>query len=200
MATMTFKEFRDIKFNTPPWDHAYNPLGFRAPVPGMSDISAHLPFIEYMAYQCDHCTEFGTRDCYSTAALISGCKGKVVSYDLDISNTVRQLAALDLPCDWNFGQADTIAPGFEINETDLLFIDTLHTYGQVRDELSHHAYKVNKYIIFHDTYSHGVRSLDIPGEEGILKAINEFLASNLEWENVYEVQFNHGLIMIERHT
>lgn len=200
MEEITFNQFRDARFNTRPWDYPYNALGFKEATQGSSDISAHLPFIEYIAYKCNHCTEFGTRDCFSTAALISGCKGTVISYDLNIGGTVQQLAAIkELPCDWRFVQVDTLEPAFEIDRTDLLFIDTLHTYNQVKGELAKHAHKVNKYIMFHDTYSHGIRSLDIPGEEGILRAITEFLDQNNEWELIYEVRFNHGLIMVEKH-
>ncbi len=198
METITFKKFKEDRYKTRPWDYGYNSLGFKEPIPGCSDISAHLPFIEYIASRCAHCTEFGTRDCFSTSALIAGCPGKVVSYDLNIGGNVQQLASLELPCDWRFIQVNTLAEGFEIDFTDLLFVDTLHTYNQVKGELAQHAHNVGHYIMFHDTYSHGIRSLDVQGEEGIMRAIEEFLVEHPEWKNVYQVQFNHGLIMLEK--
>lgn len=198
---MTFEELKLIKYKTRPWDYPYNRLGFmfnRPSEPGCSDISAHLPFIEYMASQCNVCTEFGTRDCFSTVALLAGCKKTVYSYDLDITYAAKELSSLNLPCYWKLCRANTIEPSFEIEQTDLLFVDTLHTYKQVKQELSQHHTKVNKYIMFHDTFSHGNMSLDVPGEEGIMKAINEFLIENSEWRIVYKVEFNHGLIMVEK--
>ena len=87
----------------------------------------------------------------------------------------------------------------DIKETDMLFIDTLHTYQQVKGELRF-ANKVRKYIAFHDTWSHGVGSRDIVGEPGITNAINEFLVKYPEWKKIYEVNFNHGLIILEKVT
>ena len=39
----------------------------------------------------------------------------------------------------------------EIEETDLLFIDTEHTYSQLLNELTLHGDKARKYIVLHDT-------------------------------------------------
>jgi hypothetical protein len=147
-------------------------------------------------------TEFGTRGCYSTSAFLSGCPEKVTSYDLHWNKDIDYLYGLaeekKLPSYWRFIQGDTLKVP-PIEETDLLFIDTLHTYDQVIGELNRHASKVTKYLVFHDTsiYSQGVTSVDRPNEAGILKAIDEFINNNVKWEEVYRVEYNHGLLVLE---
>jgi hypothetical protein len=60
------------------------------------------------------------------------------------------------------------------------------------------ATQVKKYIGFHDTYSQGAESLDIPGRLGINYAINEFLENNDEWRIKEKFLNNNGLLIIER--
>lgn len=182
---MSFNAFWQRRYSTPPYDLHHNPFGFKH---GMgSDISAHLPFLEFLARQCYHITEFGTRGCCSTSAFIKGCKGKVVSYDIETRSDIENLKQLHLPCEWEFHLQSTIDPNLDIEETDLLFIDTDHTYEQVKQELELHGNKVKKYIVFHDTYSFSK----------IIPAIDEFLATHPQWKVTYNVIFNHGLMVIE---
>jgi hypothetical protein len=186
----TFEEFKQERYQEAPYDLASNPYGFNRL--GGSDISAHLPFLEYLAGQCSIITEFGTRDCYSTAAFIAGCypwpTGTVYSYDVITTPAIEELNKLELPCNWIFNKHSSIQEGFKIRPSDLLFIDTDHTYEQVQAELQH-ASLVKKYIVFHDTFSF----------PAIVPAINEFLdKSKGEWKKVYEVKFNHGLTVLER--
>ena len=201
---MKFREFRESRYNTPPYDFKENKTGFafHQNRPGYSDISAHLPLLEYLASKCNHGTEFGTRDGCSTCAFISGLlrsQGSLVSFDVEIPSFIddfKSMAGLD--CSWEFRQKNTIDEDFKIDRTDLLFIDSLHTYQQVKNELRLHAKMVDKFIVFHDTYSHGKLSKDVEGSEGILRAITEFVSSQSEWEEVYNVDFNHGLIVLEK--
>lgn len=199
-----FEAFRKERYEKPPWDHDRNPVGFKAEIPKVSsDISAHLPMLEYLAKQVYAVTEFGTRGCYSTSAFLSGCRGKVKSYDLHWNKDIDHLYDLSqqgkLPCKWSFEQGDTLKVK-PIEPTDMLFIDTLHTYGQVIGELNRHAHNVKKYLAFHDTsiYSQGTVSVDRPDEDGILKAVNQFMERRPEWEEVYRVEYNHGLLVLER--
>ena len=81
---MEFKEFKRVRYETPAFDFAENKLGFafHKNQPGYSDISAHLPLLEYLASKCIHITEFGTRDGFSTCAFMSGlqkAQGKLVN-------------------------------------------------------------------------------------------------------------------------
>ena len=200
----TFKEFKQDKYKAPPYDFMGNHKGFafHRNAPGYSDIAAHLPLLEYLGSKCKHITEFGTRDGFSTSAFIAGLSknggGKLVSCDIQIPSFLEFFDSIELPCLWQFIQRSTVDPSLEIEETDLLFVDSLHTYSQVKSELELHSGKVAKNIAFHDTYSHGKFSRDVEGEEGILKSINEFLETNQQWEKVYDVDFNHGLIVLEK--
>lgn len=183
---MTFNDFLQQRLQYVPYDFPKNQFGFKAT--HGSDMSAHMPLLMFLAKECNHITEFGTRECYSTSAFIASCKGIVVSYDININNDIIILQNLELPCQWKFYQQSTIDPNLQIEQTDILLIDTDHTYVQVKEELKLHASRINKYIIFHDTYSF----------PEIVPAIIEFLNTNINWKIVYNVQFNHGLIIIEK--
>jgi hypothetical protein len=58
----------------------------------------------------------------------------------------------DLGINFEFKIADSLKE--EIETTDLLFIDTYHTYIHCLLELEKHEKNVNKYIILHDTAPH----------------------------------------------
>lgn len=166
-----------------------------------SDIVLHLPVIEYFASRVRHCTELGVREGHSTVALLSGCKGRVASYDIERSPIVDLLDAIQLPCEWVFHRADTGDPRLQIEETDFLFIDTLHTYEHVSKELALHARLARKYLGFHDTYTCGKFDLSGPDPSvvGILPAISEFLARYPnEYRVVYETNVNNGMVIYER--
>jgi hypothetical protein len=49
----------------------------------------------------------------------------------------------------NFNIGNTLE--VDIDETDMLFIDTLHNGDQLEKELERSASKVKKFIAFHDT-------------------------------------------------
>lgn len=204
MKYTEFEAFKKARYEKPPWDHIDNPVGFPPEqLNYSSDISAHLPFLEYLASKVHSVTEFGTRGCYSTSAFLSGCRGEVHSYDLNRNSDIDYLVSLanhgKLPCKWFFQQGDTLNIN-PIELTDMLFIDTLHTYAQVIGELNRHAHNVTTFIAFHDTsiYSQGTVSVDRPNEDGILKAIDEFVSNNPEWKEVYKVEYNHGLLVLEK--
>jgi hypothetical protein len=96
--------------------------------------------------------------------------------------------------------------GFEIEETDFLFIDTLHAYAQLKKELEMHALKAKKFIAFHDTVSYGERDEDnYTGviqkkheKQGLNAAINEFLESNPQWSIEEVFTNNNGLTVLKR--
>lgn len=166
-----------------------------------SDISAHLPMLHFLALHVESIVEIGVRNCYSTSAFLLA-KKELWSIDLNTSPVIDVLKTENLP-NWHFIQGDSTSsevvsqlPGF----FDMLFIDGLHTYNQVKKELKTYHKSVNKFIAFHDTalHSQGKYSRDIVGQTGILPTIDEFLMDNPEWRIVYSVEFNHGLTVLER--
>lgn len=123
-----------------------------------TDIIEHLPTLVKLSQECSRITEMGVRDCVSTWAFIEGLKktkGKLVSIDLNYppkeNLALVEKVCKDLEIKFEFRQGDTRK--IEIEETDLLFIDTNHTYAHLADELALHKNKTKKYLVFHDTES-----------------------------------------------
>lgn len=177
---MTLQEIYETKCTTP------------------SDINEHLPVLKEYAEKCTHVTEFGVRDVVSTYALINGNPKTMRSYDINpvenhgISREFLTQLALDNGVDFEFKVGDTRE--IEIEETELLFIDTWHIYEQVKKELEVHSSKVSKYLIFHDTTTFG--SVGENGEVGLWPAIEEFLEKNSNWEIKEKLENNNGLTIL----
>jgi hypothetical protein len=163
-----------------------------------SDINEHLPVLKEYAEKCNHITEFGVRDVVSTYALMSGKPKILRSYDISpVENhgTSREYLtqlAVDNGVDFEFNVGDTRE--IEIEETDLLFIDTWHVYEQVKKELEIHSSKVKKYLIFHDTTTFG--SVGENGGVGLWPAIEEFLNENSNWVIEKKLDNNNGLTIL----
>jgi hypothetical protein len=166
-----------------------------------TDINEHLPVL--MAYACEssHITELGVRSGESSLAFLFAClyaKGR------------RALRSYDIVPDWtaaaNFAKArkdgadaqyiigDSLK--IEIEETDLLFIDTKHSFDQLRDELKRHAGKVRKWIILHDTYTYGLKTGE--DDKGLLSAVIGFLIDNPQWKFHAYFTNNNGLTILKR--
>lgn len=166
-----------------------------------SDISAHLPLLHFLAHQSKTIVEIGVRDCYSTVAFLLAEKD-LWSIDLNSSPTIDILLEEKLP-NWTFIQGDSIAVhNHQLlpSSFDLLFIDGLHTADQVKAEINTYAGNVKKFIAFHDSaiHSQGLYSRDEQGKDGILAPIYEFVENHPEWKIVYQCEFNHGLLIIQR--
>ena len=128
-----------------------------------SDINEHIPTIIKYGQECNHITEMGVRGVLSTWAwLASAPKDKFIAYDLynpskwggDIQSVIDVANAYNI--NFEFIEADVLK--IDIEETDLLFIDTWHHYNQLQAELTKHSCKVKKYICFHDTTSYAHHS------------------------------------------
>jgi hypothetical protein len=178
-----------------------------------SDINEHLPTLKKYASECDHITEMGVRWVVSTFALLEGNPKTLISIDIldprtniewnSKFNSKERLETIISSCNnsninYKFILGDTRA--LEIEKTDLLFIDTLHDYEQLKCELKLHADKVKKYIIFHDTVSFRNKneSGTVGEKNGLYPAIEEFLSENAHWV-VHEVFTNcNGLTVLKR--
>ena len=165
-----------------------------------SDINEHLIVLRYYADQCIHVTELGVRAGVSTWAFLSSMAERVVSVDVnhpnDYGGSLQEMrdASAEAEMDFTFILADDLS--IELEETDLLFIDTLHTYGHLKKELELHAIKARKYIIFHDTAQYAQVGVD--GGKGIWPAIEEFLADNTQWIIKEAHDNNNGLLILEK--
>lgn len=167
-----------------------------------SDINEHLPILKDLANECDHITEMGVRTGVSTRAFLLS-NAKLISYDLVADQKVVELIneARTAGKDATFIKADVLQ--IEIEETDLLFIDTWHEYKQLKQELTRHANKARKYIAFHDTNTYGLKNEGGDNgqqTQGLLPAIIEFLIENRNWQFKMLRTNNNGLTVIERIT
>src|SRR3990167_1932916 len=156
-----------------------------------SDINEHLPTLKKYALLCDTIVELGVRGMVSTWALLAGFPLQMASIDIvdpkehgadiqEAKNIAKNEGIL-----WDFLKMSSL--DFKFRRTDLLFIDTIHSYEQLIQELKLHSPHTTKYIIMHDT--------NFPEMQ---KAINEFLTNNNDWK-VKEVLTNMtGLTVLQR--
>ena len=165
-----------------------------------SDINEHLPTLKKYAEECDHITEMGVRWVVSTFAFMMGKPKKLISIDIDPveKHGIQTIDLITLAktagVEFEFVLGDTTE--IEIEETDFLFIDTLHTYTQLKKELALHPSKVKKYIGFHDTTTFA--QVGEYKEVGLWPAIEEFLNSNPEWVIAEKFENNNGLTILKR--
>lgn len=163
-----------------------------------SDIHKHLPILHGLANACSHVTEFGVRSGQSSRALLSSRSQHFRMYDIEEHEKVVQIVNFCQQggMDVEYHIQDVL--GIEIEPTELLFIDTLHTYDQLKAELARHSWKVSRFIAFHDTHTFGL--MDEPGYPGpgLLPAILEFLAREPSWSMWYHSVDNNGFTVIKR--
>jgi hypothetical protein len=187
-----------------------------------SDIHEHLPKLRELASQCEHVTEFGLRNADgSTIALLAGLahsKAKhrtLVSWDLDpralISTNAMHLRSMadEAGVRWQLRCGDTRE--IIIESTDLLFIDTYHTFAQLRAELERHASVardlangnksvVRRWLAFHDTETFGYLGED-GTDPGLVMAIRHFQKTNFpRWQLLYDNRNCNGLSVLRRVT
>jgi hypothetical protein len=177
-----------------------------------SDINEHMPTIIKYGSECETITEMGVRGIFSTWGWLACGPKKLTCYDLhdpakwggDIQSVYDTAEAYDL--NFEFKIADVLK--IEIEQTDLLFIDTWHAYDQLKQELKLHSGKVNKYICFHDTTSFEFEDETNEHEntwegkssgKGIWPAIEEFLEENkTEWVLEKRFKNNNGFTIIKK--
>lgn len=157
------------------------------------DILEHMPTLRRLADGCASVVEFGTRTGNSTIAFLASRARRVDSYDI-------AEVCLFLPDDcaerWTFHRNDTSTLA-DIPGCDMLFIDTLHSYGQVKAELRH-AGRVARFLVFHDTVTFGSHDENHTQGPGICSAVFEFLARHPEWRVSEHYSHNNGLTVLAR--
>ena len=182
---------------------------------GIVDINEHLPTLRSYASRCNHVTEMGVRFAISTHAFLIAKPKKTVSIDLNYhffepyEKSINDFASI---CETPFQFIENDVLKIDIEQTDLLFIDTLHTYHQLLSELNRHEKNVNKWIILHDTvtfahedeefYQNGKISENVAfikkEKTGLKPAIEDFLKNNKNWKIEKEYINNNGLTILKR--
>ena len=195
-----------------------------------SDINEHLETLRNYAKECDVIVEMGVCHAVSTWAFLEGMRlrkqekenmeksQQLLSIDINHVPDIEFVAkeAKKMGIKFKFIQQSSLDIDIPSN-TNLLFIDTWHVYGQLKRELEKHHRNVSKYIIMHDTevdkikgeclrvkadpVEEGLKS-GIPADEvskGLGFAIVEFLETyKEEWRVFMHYPYNNGLTVLER--
>ncbi len=174
------------------------------------DINEHLPTLKSYSEKYNHITEMGVRWGSSTIAFLEGGTSKLISYDIQITNEIKHIINLSktIETEFIFNEQDTLS--IDIETTDVLFIDTLHTYNQLYNELIKHSEKVKQHILLHDTvsfrekdevlYNHAsdlVKNIK-NNKKGLYAAVIDFISTNVDWYIEKEYVNNNGLMVLSR--
>lgn len=166
-----------------------------------SDIQDALPHLKRFASECRHVTEFGIRTAVSTTALLAAQPDTLISYDIGLQlSYLQELDRVKGRTNFQYRKGDTRE--IDIEPTNLLFIDTHHSYAQLSEELARHAGKVTTYLVFHDTWH--FRFIDEDGPNvltrlhGLWPPIQEMLDRERCWEIVFELNSGFGLTVLKR--
>lgn len=171
----------------------------------LQDIQKHLPTLTDYAGEVHSAMEFGCRSGNSTTAILRGLPVNGTLFSVDINLCPREEAILQACKEdskkWFFmHMRSVLATHIDV---ELLFIDALHTYEDVRNELqvaSTYA-KSLRYIIFHDTELFGWFGQTTRGKpgSGILPAILSFMYNTPHrWYVDYYTRECCGLLVLKR--
>ncbi len=171
-----------------------------------SDMHYHISKLKEYSSKVDTIIDFGIKDMTSSWGLLAGIPKYMRSYDLYYPQVEGMLdtfytVAKDNNVNYEFNIQNTI--DFIIEPIDFLFIDSLHTYSHLKQELLIHANKVNTYIGFHDTqlFAHcGQQNSDcnFKNSKGLLDAIREFMLKNKDWNIDYHTDNCNGLTILKK--
>jgi len=162
-----------------------------------SDINENVHILYDLAKECKTVVEMGVRTGVSTRAFLNA-DVELLAFDLFIDSRVYDLFDKAKKAGKKVQYIKEDVLNIEIEETDLLFIDTYHTYDQLRKELQLHGNKAKKYIAFHDTHTFGLKGEDGKDQKGLMTAIIEFMIENPHWKFKINRTNNNGLMVIER--
>jgi tetratricopeptide (TPR) repeat protein len=138
-----------------------------------SDLQEYLPVLHGLARECKHITDAGTGQGLAALAFLWAQPERLLCLDVVHSPEVERLAALAGQTRFEFRRADTMTA--DIEETDLLFLDTKHDASQLHEELRRHAGKVRKYLVLHGTTAYATKG-ESPRDSGIWPVVEEFLS------------------------
>jgi hypothetical protein len=185
-----------------------------------SDINEHIPLLKKLSSECSTVVEIGLRSVVSTWGLLEGLaesSSKKKTYvGIDLCAPIQ--AKLDMAkclaennkIEFNFIEENSMYA--EIDQTDLLFIDSLHTYAHLTYELERYSGRVTKYIAMHDTsapwgdmddslyygnYSEYPKYID-KTKRGLWPAVVDFLARHPEWKLEARHENCHGFTILKR--
>jgi len=183
-----------------------------------SDINEHVKTLRMLAMKCSSVVEIGVRTMVSTWGILkglsenpSGCSSYLgIDIDLPPSDTLNlaKKIAEENGISFSFLQANDMT--VDLEPTDMLFIDSLHTYCHLTYELEKFSPKVSQYIAMHDTSWGNIDDptylgdySEYPAEydrtkRGLWQAIEDFLKRHPEWTLIERRFNNYGFTILKR--
>lgn len=175
-----------------------------------SSINEHLPTLRNLACELIHIVEFGVDIGQSTTAFLASGVKYLTSVDVYLRPEILELwnayKSWDLSTSTQWQLIKDNDLDIDPIPCDLLFIDTWHSYPQLRSELAIHADSASKYIALHDTMSfqwkgEGWQDWEAANRcelKGLWPAVEEFLEEHREWEIRNHYPNNNGLTVLGR--
>jgi hypothetical protein len=165
------------------------------------DLDQHMKTLRDLAMKVDRITEFTARR-ESTVAFAAGLSQKgaaLTSYQSENDTVLAKLNGL-LPSDKSVtvhrcDNSDSIAT---IEETDLLFLDTEHTYDKLSEELRKFGPSTKRFIVCHDTAEFGESGTDGRPAFGLMTAIRDYCKDHREWSVIRHDMHQYGLTVLGR--
>lgn len=194
---------------------------------GARDINELLPRIRAALVGARHITEIGVREAISSwsfaaVAAEAADAGTPIAYhasDITKKEGVADLEAALAQCpgvQFTYTEgSDLIVPPWR---TDVMLLDTWHTYKQLSRELQRWAPYVASTLMLHDTTlfedrdedieGHGGKPVDethfagLPQKAGLWAAVQEFLVSEegKKWKVAERIIANNGLTVMQRES
>jgi hypothetical protein len=170
-------------------------LLYEAAATAPSDINEHVPTLYGLARGLTHITEMGVGRGHSTVAWLMAQPDELVLVDIAYQRVIPTLERVRGRTLLRLIQADSRF--VDMGDTDLLFIDTTHTYDVLQAELARNGNKARRYLVFHDTTTFGEVGEDRKSP-GLWAAIHNFMACNPHWHVRDRHHNNNGLTVLER--
>lgn len=186
-----------------------------------SDINEHIPVLCELSRECSSVVEIGVREMNSIWGILQGLaespspNRKYIGIDLSYPSagvfTLAERLSRENDILFQFIKGNDMM--IDIEPTDLLFIDSLHTYLHLTYELEKFSPKVRKYIAMHDTiapWGEMDETSYLPEAEskypkeisrnkrGLWPAVVDFLHHHPEWELKERRLNNHGFTVLQR--
>jgi len=184
MIRLKKTDFRDLQefYDSIRWCHE-NAHG--------KDYTAQHDVIKLKASECQTYRELGIMQGATAAAAALAGYEKLHLIDIDIKSFLPFKSYFS-EANINFKLENKSSISFntdQLEKVDFLLIDSLHLADHLRKELSIHASRVNKYILFHDTFV----------KKELQRVIDKFVKANYrEWTLVEYYQKNVGYTLIKR--
>lgn len=159
------------------------------------DLDKHMPMLLEIAQGCQHITEFSKR----RESLITWARARpkrLVSHNLEAGDKDARMAVALVQQEGTNCLIDTrqSTECADIEDTDLLWIDTVHHADRLRGELQKFGHRSKHYIIVRGTGSFGVNAEG--GGPGLFEAMREFVHENPQWFVMLHATNQYGLTVL----